>query len=360
MPHFLNPGLLYWALFVVPAAALLVLLSYWRRRAFFGQYADRNRAPHVVRGLPGWRVLAKGLLSCLMLGALLIAAARPAVDDGVVEFPRGELDVIAIVDVSRSMAALDYDKDLPNPNPHERGTRLDMARQMIFTRLMPNLRGNHLGIVTYAGEANPQAPLSDDLKTLSWLLQKAITVSSATGEGSCMAKAISLAFALFDIDSPPTNQRVIVLFSDGGNDDGEAELSAVAAECRKRGIAVVVVGLGSKTLSPIPVAELNPDDEVAAGLKRNGKKFYETNGEVEKSAINETTLQQLATKSGGRYLHLTKAENLDIVSQARTKTVTKITGKKELFAYPLMAAAACCLLLLLVPREFRTWRRKPV
>ena len=40
--------------------------------------------------------------------------------------------------------------------------------------------------------------------------------------------------------------------------------------------------------------------------------------------------------------------------------VTKITGKKELFAYPLMVAVACGVLLLLVTREFRTWRRKLV
>src|SRR6185437_11928454 len=110
MPHFLNPGLLYWALAIVPGAALLVALSHWRRMAFFGKYSQRARSPQVVRSLPGYRYLLKGILSCMLLSALIVAAARPAVDDGEVEFPRGDLDVIAVVDVSRSMAALDYEK----------------------------------------------------------------------------------------------------------------------------------------------------------------------------------------------------------------------------------------------------------
>jgi Ca-activated chloride channel family protein len=352
VPNFLNPGML-WALIGLPILALLVALSYLRRRAMFGAYSHKSLAPKVTRPLPGNRYLVKGALLCLGAGALIVACARPVAEAQQAEFPRGNVDAIAIVDVSRSMAALEYKDKLPQVNKTEHGTRLDMARQLITTKLLPAMRGNQLGVVSYAGEANPQAPLSDDLKPLSWVLQRALTISSATGEGSAMVKAVEMAFRLFDADSPADHQRLIVLFSDGGNDDGDEALARVAQECVKRGIKVTVVGLGSITPSPIPVAELAQDDEVARALMQNGKVYYENNGEVEKTALNETPLIQLANKTAGRYVRLNNANDLEIVSMSKARTISKSKGNRELFGYPLMVAVACGFLGLLVTRQLR-------
>ena len=110
-----------------------------------------------------------------------------------------------------------------------------MARHLILTDVVPSLNYNRLGIVTYAGTGFPMAFLSDDMLALDWMLKRALVMGSAPGENSEMGKAFSMAYTLFDLDSKPENRKVIVLFSDGGNDTELPELHATIAELQKRG-----------------------------------------------------------------------------------------------------------------------------
>src|SRR5207237_1620540 len=118
----------------------------------------------------------KGLWLLLGLSALILALARPSIENGHSEFPVGSVDVIAVVDVSRSMAAQDY-KGKVSGHYYSGGTRLDMARYLIVNDVVPSLKMNRLGVVSYSGEAFPQAFLSDDMPALGWVLKRALPVS---------------------------------------------------------------------------------------------------------------------------------------------------------------------------------------
>ena len=56
--------------------------------------------------------------------------------DATIEYPIGTIDVVAVVDVSRSMAIPDYEGKIPG-DEFKNGTRLDMARYLIAHNIMP-------------------------------------------------------------------------------------------------------------------------------------------------------------------------------------------------------------------------------
>lgn len=365
--YFLQPQLL-WLLAVLPLlAAALVWLAWILKEMVTNAYGDRRLLETLSRPLSGRRFVIKACLAAGGAALLAVALARPAVTDGHAKIQKGTLDVVAVVDVSRSMAAQDYKDKLPplvepagkstpaDPAKPKRtgGTRLDMARHLIRTNLVNSLQGNQLGVVSYSGEAFPQAFLTGDGPALNWVLDRALTISSAPGEGSAMVKALELALLLFEVDSPKDHDRLIVLFSDGGCTDDQLKLAKLAEKCREMKITVVVVGLGKATPSPIPVSELAENDEYARGLFHNGKQFYEVDGEVEKTALDANLLQSFARAAGGKFVFLTNPADFNVVDHAGGRQYIDTAGVRELFDYPLAGAFLCLTLLGLSVTELR-------
>lgn len=345
--HFLNEPVLWLLTVVPPLGGILVWLA-WRRKqqllAWFGEEDLWKKYSQPVH--PG-RYQWKGLCVVLGLAALVVALARPSIEHGRIEFPRGTIDVVALVDVSRSMARPDYPGQVAGPY-YGGGTRLDMAKYLVINDVVESLHGNRLGVVTYSGESLPQAFITDDMPAMNWVLRRAITIGSAPGEGSSLVKAFNLSFQLFDLDSDPNHRRILVVFSDGGNDDGDEALGAALAECNRRGIEVIVAGLGKKTRGAIPVQELSEHDQ----QQFYGKKWYEIDGQiVDDTGLNENTLKLIANKTGGRYVPVHNASDFHIGSLVSRTEVMYIKGEQELFFYPLMIAVLFLGLAVVSPME---------
>jgi Ca-activated chloride channel family protein len=327
---------LLWLLLVIPPlVAGAVMAAYARKQRFIESYGERRLTQsnsHTITRLASW--VRAGAVA-LGAACLIIALARPAIESGRVEFPQGTTDVIVLVDVSRSMAALDYKGKMPQGSRFDHGTRLDMARHLIREDVVPALGANRLGIVTYAGDPFPMAFLTQDVSAVDWVQLRAATISSAPGEGSALAKAFDLSFRMFDLDSDSSHRKVIILFSDGGNDDGLDELSAVISQLQSRGIELVVVGLGKTTPSPIPVSELAERDR----WDFEGKEFYEDKGEVATSQLDENVLRLMANRAGGRYVRVNQSSDFSFASLAQRLEMQYQPGRQELFTYPLMLSA---------------------
>ncbi|MBY0358463.1 MAG: VWA domain-containing protein [Candidatus Obscuribacterales bacterium] len=355
--HFLNPGALVYLWFVL-SVALLLWLSYQRRQSLYLKYCDRHLLPKSAQPLSPKRFFVKAGCSCLCAAALVVAIARPCLDKNTSEFPHGKIDVVAMVDVSRSMAAVDYKDRLPSPAKEMRGTRLDMSKQLIESGLMSKLQGNQLGIVTYCGKAFPQAFLSNDISSLRWVVHNALKVTSAPGEGSSVARALALSLTYFELDSPADHDRLLVIFSDGGNDDSLEEIGKLAEVLRRNKIKVIVFGIGNVNPSPIPLKDLAEEDDVAKAQLHHGKQWYEENGEMVKTALDENLLRQLARLSGGTYRRISSAEDLDIVSLARSYAVSQKAGVEEIFFYPLLVGLIAFIGSILASRESSSAKRK--
>lgn len=345
--HFLNPQAL-WLLTVFPLLAAALVWFGWRRKEkLLDQFGERSLVNRFSDTLKSGRFIFKAACVALALSAMIVAIARPSFEQGHTEFPRGSIDVIAIVDVSRSMAVPDYKGKMSGVD-YEEGRRIDMARQIIVNDVVKSLNYNRLGVVSYSGEAFPQAFLSDDMVALDWVLKRALTVGSAPGEGSELAKAFELAFTLFDLDSKPGKRKIVVLFSDGGNDSGREALGNIISELKKRDIELMIVGLGKTVGSPIPVKLLNRADQER--LRGQGE-FYKKDGEVVTSALDENTLLLLKNATGARYVRVTDANDFHIGSLVSRTEVTVKKGEQEVFFWPLLASLLFFALAFVAPRE---------
>lgn len=345
--HFLNPSVLWLLAVIPPLGAVAVWLAWRRKQQLLSWFGERELWSKYSQPLADGRYQWKGLCIVLALSAILVALARPYFEHGQVEFPRGTIDVIAVVDVSRSMAVPNY-KGHVKGYYYGGGTRLDMAKYLIINDVVPSLHNNRLGVVTFSGEAYPQGFLTDDMPAMDWQLRRAITIGSAPGEGSALVKAFGLSFQLFDLDSDPDHRKIIVLFSDGGNDDEPTALTEALVECRKRGIEVIVAGLGNETNAAIPVGELSPFDQ----RELYGRQWYEKDGEVvNNTAIDENVLRLIANKTGGRYVRVNKSSDFHIGSLVSRTEATYEKGEQEVFYIPLLLGVLFLMLAMVSPME---------
>lgn len=369
--YFLNSQLLYFMPVAAILAGLLVFINWRRKQALHRAFGEWDLLSQTSKPLSGWRYIARSALAATTAALLLLALARPIVPNGDKTIAEGTVDVLAVVDVSRSMAALDYEGKVPpsavakrliepehlftnqgRPIPQkdksaidqDAGTRLEMVRHMLLDTVIKQLDGNQLGVVSYAGAAFPQAFLTRDAAALKWVVDRGLTISSAPGEGSGMAKALELALAMFDADSPADHERLLVLFSDGGNDDEPARLAEFASAARARGVKLVVVAMGNVMPSKIPVSKLAADDDAAIALRDNGKRWLETEGQIEKSGMNAALLQNLANQAGGTFIHLENASDLNLLDQVGKTSMARVPGTVELFPWALGGALVCLVL----------------
>ena len=341
--HFLNPQALWLLLVLPPLGVLAVWFAFKRKDQFIKDFGEARLVNRNSSHLEPARFLLKGISVLIAAAALIVAVARPAFEKGYTEIPVGTVDVIAITDVSRSMAVQDYKGVLTESG----GTRLDMARYLILNDVIPALKYNRLGVVSYAGAANPQAFLSDDLPALKWVLKRALTVGSAPGEGSELGKAFNLAFELLDLDSDNNHRKVIVLFSDGGNDAGLEALNAIVKQLRERNIELVIAGLGKTTPSAIPISQLPQQDRD----QFRGQEWYQVDGEVAMSGLEENTLLWLKNATGGRYVRVVNPSDFHIGNLLGRIEVKRKKGEQEVFFYPLLVAVLFFGIAVFAPRE---------
>lgn len=343
--EFTNPHYL-WLILLIPLLSMGHYLTVRARaRSVEEQFGEAHLLERFNKALPPVLLLGKVCLFALTMLFLVMALARPIKSNGSSEFPIGTIDVVAVVDVSRSMAVPDYKDRLPPP--YEAGRRLDMAKYLLLTELIGSLNYNRLGVVTYAGEAFPQAFLTDDLPALKWVLSRAVSVGSAPGEGSAMAGAFELAFALLDLDSVPSHRRVVVLFSDGGIDSTSEEIAAVIKALKKRDIELVVVGLGKLQPSAIPSELLSKQDR----FFNEDHPWYEVDGQIVTSGLEENALLLLKNRVNGRYVRVVESSDFVMTSMiSRLETLRK-PGQEEYFPWLLIASFLCFLVGVWMPNE---------
>lgn len=382
---YLNAQLLYFVPVAALLAMLLVLVNYKRKRTMQKAYGEDRLLAETSKPLPPSRYVARAAFAGIAAALLMASLARPVMHEGTQSIAQGTVDVVAAIDVSRSMAAMDYEGKVPqsavakrlvenvparqrgnvdgmpfgtvptkNDRPEDTGTRLEMVRHVMLDYMLATLDGNQLGIVSYAGEAFPQAFLTRDLSALRWAVDRGLTISSAPGEGSGLAKALVLAGAMFDADSPVNHEKLLVLFSDGGSDDDRAKLMEAARILKDKNIKVLVVALGNVMPSKIPVSKLAADDDFALALQNNGKRWVEVDGQIEKSGMNSALLQDLANQTGGQFIHMQELSDLNLLNYLGQKSMTSVPGTMELFPYLLMLGFIALVLSFAVTHQ---WRR---
>jgi len=301
----------FWGLLVIP---LLIGFAVWglrRRRAILREFGEVDLLSQFSRFSLNRRIACQALFTTFCLALLIVVTARPLLSGHVHALRQGALDVVAVLDVSKSMAAEDCGSGV---------SRIEVAKKSLEERL-PDLVGNRVGVVTFAGQSFPQAELTDDFQALTFILENWVGVDAAPSQGSNIGAALSEAIELFDKDG---KKRIILLFSDGGHVRPK-DLEGILADIEANHISIVSVGLGSVQGSRVPVYEAE---------KFMG--WLEIDGQEVVTRLNEPILREIAEATGGMYIKVESGRELDgIFKDPGVVGQEALSGGSEVFQIPL-------------------------
>ncbi len=226
-----------------------------------------------------FRRLMPAVLRLLCFIFLILALARPQTGTGEDKTTEHAVDIMIALDVSGSMATLDF-----QPSDRISAAKLEAKR---FIEGRPHDR---VGLVIFAGQSFTQCPLTFDHEAVLALLDKIRLgiVEDGTAIGVGLGNAVN---RLRDSEA---KSKVIILLTDGINNAGEIDPLTGADLAKQHGIKVYTVGVGKEGMSYLPVQ----DPMFGTRLIR-----------VE-SEIDEKMLELIATKTGGEYFRAQDTRSL--------------------------------------------------
>jgi len=266
-----HPEILFWLLLVIPLGWLLFTLLR-RRRAALSQLVDPSMLSVLA---PRWnpaRAKSRLLLRLLALVMIGIALARPQWGFHWEDVRREGLDLMVVLDTSRSMMASDI-----------KPSRLQQAKWGIRD-LLRNLHGDRVGLVPFAGSSILQCPLTIDYAAFAMTLDDVYSGIIPRG-GTAIKQALRTAIDAFPKES--TADNVILLITDG--EDHEGDPLSLLPELKKKDIRVYTIGIGTLEGEMVPSGD------------SQGAYFKDRQGQIVKTSLQEDVLQKLALGSGGTY-----------------------------------------------------------
>ncbi len=287
---------------VVAAGALLAAFTGILIAASFARARAEKRFgdPKLVEALVTYdatqRRAAKGVLMVLALACALLALARPQYGKGTRLIPATNVDVVLVLDYSKSMYARDV---VPS--------RIARAKAEV-AHLIQSVPGVRFAAVAFAGEP-VSFPLTSDGGAIAQFFRQMNPNDMPIG-GTATAKALERARELLARD-PTTKDHVrrIVLVTDG--EDLEGDPVSVASKCAQEGTVIDVVQIGGR--APEVVPDVNADGKVTGIRKDDEGKPLTT----ELSADGEAQLAKVAQTTGG----------IIVQSEQGTTGIDKITAR---------------------------------
>lgn len=231
-------------------------------------------------------------LLALAILALSVALAGPRTGNAVSEVKREGIAIVMVVDRSGSMQARDFVRGDTSTS------RLDVVKR-IFHDFVTGEGGmgvgrpdDLIGLVSFARYADGLCPLTLDHGSLLAILDQLETPTDPREDGTAVGEGLAL--AVERLRRQEATSKIVILLTDGVNNAGEIEPLQAADLAAQYGIKVYTIGAGYTGYAPFPVQRA--DGRIS--LRRVP---------VE---IDETTLQRIAQRSGGRYFHATDEDGL--------------------------------------------------
>jgi Ca-activated chloride channel homolog len=316
---FAQPGYLF-LLIIIP----LISVWYWlkhRSNSADIQISDTsvfNDAPRTLR-----QKLYHGLFIIRMLAAavLVVALARPQSHSSSQDVSVEGIDIVITSDISGSMLAEDF-----KPN------RLEASKEVAldFIAGRPNDR---IGLVVFSSEAFTQCPLTTNHAVLKNLFNDIhsgmIDDGTAIGDG--------LATSVNRLRKSEAVSKVVILLTDGINNQGSIDPLTAAEIAKLYGIRVYTIGIGTLGMAPYP-------------FKNSFGGITYQNVDVK---IDEALLKQVAEKTSGKYFRATNKQKLEEIYKEIDKLekskidVLEFRSKTEEFLPLLLVALALFVIELL-------------
>lgn len=272
---------------------LLLLVTWWawrryrskRVRYFSDELFSRLAAPR-------WKAGERLRTVCFYAGIalLVLALAGPLVGTEVREVQREGMDLMVVLDLSRSMLAEDV---LPN--------RLEKVRHEL-SRLPDHLQNDRIGLIVFTGQALVQAPLTRDYASYRDFLSIAETDMMPTTTTDFSA-ALERTLESFEAMGESSGHARVVLFVSDGEDHGPAFESALD-RMEEENIHIYTAGVGTREGGPIPVYSERTGGQTGYHQDRTGERVI--------TRLEPQTLQRMADRTQGAYYEISGSQdNLD-------------------------------------------------
>ena len=256
------------------------------------------------------------ILRVLIISLLIIVIARPQSTNKWQSSTTKGIDIIMALDISGSMLAEDF-----KPN------RIEAAKQDAI-EFISGRTDDRIGLVIFSGESFTQCPLTTDHAVLINLFKniKSGMIEDGTAIGLGLANSVNR------LKDSKAKSKVIILLTDGVNNQGEIAPLTAAEIAKTYGIRVYTIGVGTRGMAPYPF-----------------KTPFGTQYQNVKVEIDEDVLTQIAQMTDGKYFRATDNQKLKQIYQEINKLekskidVKKYSNKQD--AYLIFAIIAALLLI---------------
>jgi len=276
--EFANPEYFYFLLLLIPFILWYILKDKNAHASIqVSTVKSFNAAPKTYKyylrhALIVFRVLA--------IAFLITALARPQSSNKFENTTTEGIDIVMSLDISSSMLARDFEPD-----------RLEAAKD-VATQFITGRPEDKIGLVIFSGESFTQCPLTTDHAVLINLFQD--IQSGMIEDGTAIG--LGLANAVNRLKDSQAKSKVVILLTDGVNNQGDIAPVTAAELASTFGIRVYTVGIGTMGEAPYPV-------QTAFGISMRNMPVK----------IDEDVLREIAEMTGGQYFRATDNNKLKAI-----------------------------------------------
>jgi Ca-activated chloride channel family protein len=333
-----------WALLALLAFPLLLGFRWWMRRRRRRSAVLMSSVMLIRAALPGrspWRRRIPLWLFACGLVVLAVGAARPQAS---VRVPSDSSSILLAIDVSGSMCSTDV---APN--------RLTAAENAARDFIKAQHNGTKIGLVVFTGIAALQvAPTTDKDALLAAV--GSLRTSRGTAIGLGILTAID-AIAEINPDVAPTGVDLpaspagteyepdtIVVLTDGANTQGVDPVTA-AKQAAARHLRIYTIGFGTTQPAPFVCTA----DQISGDSAFGGNRFGQGRGfggGRRYQDLDENTLTQVATITGGKYFPAKDAKTLTGVLMDLPNAIVLQRKNMEITVWFALTGAALVLVAI--------------
>jgi Ca-activated chloride channel family protein len=263
-------------LWLLPLIAAGLHFFYAHRCKVTARFIQEHLLEDMAQGFSRHHYRLKAVFVMAAFVLMVAALSRPQWGSSINPMKRHGLDIMVVVDVSKSMLTQDV-----------KPSRLERTKLAIKDLVMKLNGSDHIGLIAFAGDAMVMCPLTYDYSGFLLSLND-LSVDSIPRGGTDISQAIDESIKAYE--GMAGSDKAVVLVTDGEDQEGDA-LQA-ARQAREKGVRIYTVGVGTREGDLIQVTNA---DGTTGFLK-------DPDGNVVKSRLNENLLAQIAYITGGAYI----------------------------------------------------------
>ena len=260
----------------------------------------------------------------LIWSLLVAAAARPQYAGEPYHLKSENRDIMLVVDISTSMLQPDFST---------RQHQIDRmsAVKAVVSAFIEKRTEDRVGLILFGTLAYLQAPLTFDKQAVKEILLN--TDAGMAGNSTSIGDALGMALKNLR-DEKQKDNKVIILLTDGENNDGSLSMAQAINLAEKEGIKIYTIGVGGSA------------------------SFISSLFSLRENELDEKSLKELAARTQGNYFRAKDLDSLAKIYQKinelepQNEEGSVVQEIKELFYLPLLVALIFLAFLLLLPRRF--------